>query len=62
MVALVGQDAKTSWDQLEICIRTWVRFEKLLEQPGPFIYAVGATSFRKVSLTPKAQRTPRMKP
>ena len=62
MVALVGRDAKTAWDQLEICIRKWARFETLLKQPGPFIYAVGATSFRNVSLTPKAQRAPRKKP
>ena len=51
MVALVGKDAVTTWDQLETVMRRWERLESLLDQPGPFIYALGKSSWRKVGLT-----------
>ena len=51
MVALVGNDARTTWDQLHVVMRRWDRIEQCLAEPGPFIYAVGKASFRRVNLT-----------
>jgi hypothetical protein len=50
MIALVGQDARTTWDQLHIVMKRWDRIEGVLEEPGPFIYALGKATFRKVDL------------
>ena len=63
MVAFVGKDAETSWDQLDLCIRKWSKFEALLAEPGPFIYAVSKSGIRKVSLMPKRrERAPKAPP
>lgn len=51
MIALNGPDAVTTWDQVGIIIRKWGRIETALSTPGPFIYAVSKTSWRKVRLT-----------
>jgi hypothetical protein len=51
MIALNGPDAIHTWDQLGIVIRRWTRIEAALATPGPFIYAVSKTSWRKVRLS-----------
>ena len=51
MVALVGKDAATTWEQLRVVMRRWDRIEACLRESGPFIYAMGKTSFRRVPLT-----------
>jgi hypothetical protein len=50
MVALVGRDAGNTWDQLHVVMRRWERIEQSLTEPGPFIYALGKASFRRVDL------------
>jgi hypothetical protein len=50
MVALVGKDAATTWEQLRVVMRRWDRIEACLRESGPFIYAMGKTSFRRVDL------------
>lgn len=50
MIALNGNDAIHPWDQLGIIVRRWSRIETALTTPGPFIYAVSRTSWRKVPL------------
>jgi hypothetical protein len=50
MVALVGREAVGTWDQLRIVMKRWDRFEQLLAEDGPFIYAVSEHTWRKVRL------------
>ena len=50
MVALAGEDAKTTWLQLELFMRQWRRIEALLELSGPFIYRASRTVLSKVDL------------
>ena len=50
MIALVGQDAGNTWEQLHIVLKRWERIEESLNEPGPFIYALGKATFRKVDL------------
>lgn len=50
MVALVGEDARSTFDQLEILTCPWRRIEHSLPDEGPFIRAVTRTTFRALSL------------
>ena len=50
MVALVSEDAKTVWDQLEVFMIQWRRIETLTEQTGPFIYRASRSRLSPVSL------------
>lgn len=56
MIALIGKEAVTTWDQLDIVMRRWERIEGLLAEPGPFIFAVSKSSWRSISLTPRPRR------
>lgn len=38
MVALSAADAGSVWNQLEVVMANWRRFEDLVDQPGPFIW------------------------
>jgi hypothetical protein len=52
MVNLAGDDAGSTWAQLEVFMSRWREIEKLYDEPGPFIYlAHRATSLRRISLT-----------
>lgn len=51
MIALVGKDARGTFDQLEVVMTHWRRIEQSFEQKGPFIYSVTRTTFRSVDLT-----------
>jgi hypothetical protein len=50
MVVLVGKHAGSTWDQLDIVMRRWDRLEQLLAEPGPFIYSVSKSVWRRVPL------------
>jgi hypothetical protein len=60
MVALVGTDAKGTWEQLEVVMTNWRRIEGLLDEPGPFIYALTRTGgLRRIDLDAAADRASR---
>jgi PIN domain-containing protein len=50
MVALSAPDAVSVWNQLEVVMSNWRRFEDLTSQPGPFIWRASRTSLGKVKL------------
>ncbi len=50
MVVLAGDEARGTWQQLEILMRQWRAIEACLGQPGPFIYSATRSSFRVVTL------------
>ncbi|MDQ3502241.1 MAG: hypothetical protein M3486_01300 [Actinomycetota bacterium] len=50
MVVLAGDEARGTWQQLEILMRQWRAIEASLGQPGPFIYSATRSSFRAVTL------------
>jgi hypothetical protein len=50
MVVLAGDEARGSWQQLEILMRQWRAIEACLGQSGPFIYSATRSSFRVVTL------------
>jgi hypothetical protein len=50
MIALSGDEARSTWHQLEIVMQRWRRLEELLDQPGPFIYTATRTSLKPVNL------------
>ena len=50
MVALAGEEAKGTWDQLEVFMAQWRAIKALLDEPGPFIYAATRTALRAVPL------------
>jgi hypothetical protein len=50
MVALSAPDAVSVWNQLEVVMTNWRRFEDLAAQPGPFIWRAARTSLGKVRL------------
>lgn len=51
LVTLGGSEAMGNWVQLEIIMTQWRRIEGLLEENGPFVYAVTRTTLRQVPLT-----------
>jgi hypothetical protein len=50
MVALSGDDARSTFDQLEVVMCRWRDLQRCLDEPGPFIYAATRTGLRRVSL------------
>ena len=50
MVALAGDEARGTWQQLEILLRQWRAVENLAALPGPFIFTATRSSFRAVDL------------
>jgi PIN like domain len=50
MVALAGDDAISSFDQLEVLMCRWRDVLRCLDKDGPFIYSATRTSFRPVPL------------
>jgi len=43
MVAIAGDDARGTWEQLEVLMINWRRIQRWLDEPGPFIYSVTRT-------------------
>jgi len=50
MVALSAADAGSVWNQLEVVMANWRRFEDLASQPGPFIWRATRSGLGKVNL------------
>jgi hypothetical protein len=50
MVNLASDDAVNTFMQLEVLMCQWRRVEAMLEEKGPFIYALARTSCRLVTL------------
>jgi hypothetical protein len=50
MVSLAGPDAIGTWAQLEVMLCQWRAVERLLAEPGPYIYSATRTSLRPVPL------------
>ena len=50
MVALSAADAGSTWNQLEVVMANWRRFEGLVEQVGPFIWRATRSGLGKVNL------------
>jgi hypothetical protein len=50
MIALTGKDARNTWQQLEVVISQWRRFEQLVDLAGPFIWRATRTSLGRVQL------------
>lgn len=50
MVALSGKDARNTWEQLEVVMINWRRFEDVVDKPGPFIWRATRSGLGHVSL------------
>jgi hypothetical protein len=50
MVALSGDEARGTWQQLEVLMRNWRALEDLSRRPGPFIYTATRSRLRAVDL------------
>lgn len=50
LVVLASDEATTKFGQLEVFMCQWRAIERLLEQPGPFIYAASRTTLRAIPL------------
>lgn len=50
MVALAGEEARGTFEQLEVVMCQWRRIEGLVGEPGPFIYTATRTTLRPVDL------------
>lgn len=50
MVALSGDEARGTWQQLEVLMRNWRAIEMLVSRPGPFIYTATRTNLKAVDL------------
>lgn len=53
MVALAGEDAISTFDQLEVLMCRWRDITRCLGEPGPFIYAATRHGFRPIDLAIK---------
>jgi hypothetical protein len=50
MVALTGKHARNTWQQLEVVMCQWRRFDELAGTPGPFIWRATRTTLGRVRL------------
>lgn len=50
MVSLVGEDARSVFNQLEVVMCRWRDIERRQAEPGPFIYTATRTKMTKISL------------
>jgi PIN like domain len=55
MIALAGDEAKSTWQQLEVVMSQWRAIERRLAEPGPFIYTATRTTLRPFDLKPVDQ-------
>lgn len=51
MVALAGDEAVGTWNQLEVVMCQWRAIEALLSEPAPFVYRATRTTLRVVELS-----------
>ena len=52
MVVLTAEDARSTFAQLEVVMCRWRDIERLVDQPGPFIYAATRTRLTPVLAEP----------
>jgi hypothetical protein len=50
MISLIGEDARSVFDQLEVVMCRWREIENHLDDPAPFIYAASRTTLRDIPL------------
>ena len=50
MVALAGDEARGTWQQLEVFMRQWRAIEALATRRGPFIYTATRSALKAVDL------------
>lgn len=50
MVALGGQDAFGTWQQLELLMTQWRAVEMVAADDGPFIYNASRSGLRRIAL------------
>lgn len=50
MIALSSAEAQTTWAQLEIVMSQWRAIERLIDEPGPFIYSATRTTLRRMNI------------
>jgi len=50
MITLASEQARGTWDQLELLMSQWRAIERRLEEPGPFIYTATRTTLRPIDL------------
>ncbi len=50
MIVLPSAEAGTTWAQLEVFMSQWRAIERLVEEPGPFIYSATRTTLRRMKI------------
>jgi hypothetical protein len=50
MIALAGEEARGTWDQLEVVMCQWRAIERRTFEQGPFIYLASRTTLRLIDL------------
>ncbi len=50
MIALSSAEARTTWAQLEVFMSQWRAIERLVAEPGPFIYSATRTTLRRMNI------------
>jgi hypothetical protein len=50
MVALAGDEAVGTWNQLEVLMCRWRAIEALLGEPAPFVYRATRTTLKAVQI------------
>jgi hypothetical protein len=50
MVALSGNEARGTWQQLEVLMRHWRAIEALATRPGPFVYTATGSALKAIAL------------
>jgi hypothetical protein len=50
MITLASEEARGTWDQLELLMCQWRAIERRLDEPGPFIYTATRTTLRPIDL------------
>jgi hypothetical protein len=51
VITLDGRRGLRKWDQLEIIVTQWRKFEELSELPGPWVYTASRTGCRRFDLS-----------
>jgi hypothetical protein len=51
MVALAGDEAVGTWNQLEVLMCQWRAIEALLGEPAPFVYRATRTTLSAVRIS-----------
>lgn len=55
VIALAGAEAIGTWAQLEVLLCQWRAVERLLNEPGPYIYSATRTRLRLIDLSSRGK-------